>query len=105
MQQLGVLHARAKVVKSYQGGPDGVPSRQKLLERVTVHQQTTVNFSRPMHRENRGRGQTGPGSRFSVPVSERAGAAERSGFQLRGVVNHETLGYYRQKRASPVGGT
>ena len=46
VQQLGVLHARAKVVKSYQGGPDGVPSRQKLLERVTVHQQTTVNFSR-----------------------------------------------------------
>ena len=46
MQQLGVLRARAKVVKSCQGGPDGVPSRQKLLERVTVHQQTTVNFSR-----------------------------------------------------------
>ena len=46
VQQLGVLHARAKVVKSYQGGPDGVPSRQKLLERVTVHVQTTVNFSR-----------------------------------------------------------
>ena len=46
VQQLGVLRARAKVVKSCQGGPDGVPSRQKLLERVTVHVQTTVNFSR-----------------------------------------------------------
>ena len=51
VQQLGVLRAHGKVVKSYLGGPDGIPSRQKLLERVTVHVQTTVNFSRA-HREN-----------------------------------------------------
>ena len=53
-----------KVVKSYLGGRDRTLTHSKLLQRVSVLQQTSANFSRHALRSC----PNGSGSRFSVTV-------------------------------------
>jgi hypothetical protein len=53
-----------KVVKSYLGGRDRTLTRSKLLQRVSVLQQTSANFSRHALRSC----PNGSGSRFSVHI-------------------------------------